>query len=259
MGRSRKTRLVLGARALAAPRSRPSSHCCCSSCRPTRSTSPARRRRSPATPPTSAASARRTAVAGCRRPTWTARTSWRSTCSTRRATTAMYPRPVPPSHVQHPRHVRQRPELRPVRPGHHRRLLHRHQRRRAEPTVLPQRFLGRRPVQRRNADHGGRGQLRRLQRVVPRRSVPPGPAPGLAEPVRVERAPGRQRAGRPLEQPAYLLAVRADAELHRRHPDRFPAGRADLVGRDRDLAPAQRHPRRAVLRQRRVDQCHDGR
>ena len=73
-----------------------------------------------------------------------------------------------------------------------RRLLHRHQRRRAEPAVLPQRLLGRRRVQRRHADHARRRQLRRLQRLVPRRPLPPGPVQGLAQPVREGRRPGRR-------------------------------------------------------------------
>ena len=71
------------------------------------------------------------------------------------------------------RHVEQRPQLRPLGPGDHRRLLHRRQRRRPEPAVLPERRVGRRQVQRRDPEHARRGQLWRRQRLVPRRPVPP--------------------------------------------------------------------------------------
>ena len=206
-------------------------------------------RRSSATPPSSAVSARPTAAAACPRRTWTARTSWRSTCTTRRATTA-------PSRGRCPR---RRPtssacwttaELRPVRAGHHRRLLHRHQRRRAERTVLPQRFLGPRQVRRRDAEHGRRGQLRRLERLVPRRPVPPRPAPGLAEPVRPERHAGRGHVAdhwnnrhiswQFVPAPGYT----GDIQIG------FLQGAQTWWGATVDLAPAQRRPRRAVLRER---------
>ncbi len=62
--------------------------------------------------------------------------------------------------------------------------------------VLPQRVLGRRPVQRRHPHHDRGGQLRRLQRLVPRRPVPHGPGQGFAEPVRQERRGGRRHATR---------------------------------------------------------------
>ena len=131
--------------------------------------------RSWATRPTSTASASPTAAAVCRRRTWTRQDFVALNVFNTPGDYDHYPRPVPADQASHHRHLRQRPQLRPLGAGHHRRLLHRHQRRRPEPALLPQRLLGRRQVQRRHPDHAGRRQLRRLQRLVPGRPVPPRP------------------------------------------------------------------------------------
>ncbi len=157
------------------------------------------------------------------------------------------------------RHVEQRAQLRAVGAGVGGRLLHRRQRRSARPGVLPQRLMDRRRLQRGHADHARRGQLRRRQRLVPRRPLPSGPRQGLAQQVREERCPRRRHVPEPLEQPPRHLVVRSGARLHRRHPDRLHAGRAAVLACHRRVTPARRHPRRGVLLRRHLAEGPDER